>query len=297
MSLSIVAFCISVLSLCIAIKSYRRKSGIFVRGMFSIASSSACNDHYITSVALENLKDRAVTIFAIYLKVGHNYYIEIENLEETPLILKPFETFRNEYGPIEFYGINFNRINLNDLLNVRKVNKRLILSTSDGKYIVSSSIRRWSPVGDFFRNHMTAIIRPVPSKYKGIYMGENVKYIIEFTYSNNKEEIVPVLPGDYKIKKFRNFQLNKESLKSKDTLIECLQLLMDNGKLSCSKFTVHDVNEWREKSTNIPIQKIITAKYYNFFNYYIIARASTVYSDWKRSRANIKRNKHKNKSS
>jgi hypothetical protein len=86
-------------------------------------AQTSCNDVYVTEVILENLKDRAVTIFSIYLKIGHNYYVELENLEEKPLVLKAFETYRREFGPIEFYGINNNKIRLNDLLGDRMVRR------------------------------------------------------------------------------------------------------------------------------------------------------------------------------
>jgi hypothetical protein len=156
---------ISVLALLFTIKNYRRKAGMHVRGVFTIEASRASDDVYIKEIILENLKDRAVTIFSIYLKIGHNYYVELENLQEKPLVLKPFETYRQQFGPIEFYGVNSNKIVLNDLLNNRTVRKQLVLSTADGKYQVPSSIRRWSPVGDFFRNHLTALranIRETP---------------------------------------------------------------------------------------------------------------------------------------
>lgn len=76
---SISALFISTVALLFSAKTYRRKSGVFVRGNFSIASNRDCNDKYVASVILENLKDRAVTVFAIYLRIGYNYYIEIED--------------------------------------------------------------------------------------------------------------------------------------------------------------------------------------------------------------------------
>src|SRR5439155_13648994 len=44
--------------------------------------------------ALENLKDRAVVIFKIYMKFGNNVFIEIDDFANNPLILKPFEVFK-----------------------------------------------------------------------------------------------------------------------------------------------------------------------------------------------------------
>ena len=63
-------------------RSFRLKSGIEVRGFFSRTSSIAAEDQYISEVTLENMKERAVVIFGIYLEVGHGCYIEIDNFEE-----------------------------------------------------------------------------------------------------------------------------------------------------------------------------------------------------------------------
>src|SRR6267378_5645545 len=93
LTVPILSLSLAVLALLIGIKNYRRKAGMYVRGVFSTGSGTSCNDVYVTEVILENLKDRAVTIFSIYLKIGHNYYVELENLEEKPLVLKAFETF------------------------------------------------------------------------------------------------------------------------------------------------------------------------------------------------------------
>jgi len=282
-----------MLALFVATKSYRRKAGIFVRGSFSIGSSRACNDDYITNVILENLKDRAVTIFAIYLKVGHNYYIEVENLEDKPLILRAYETYQKEFGPIEFYGINSNRINLNDLLKNQKIKKRLVLSTSDGRYKVPSNIRRWNPVWDFFRNHMTAIVRPVHSTYKEKYLGGNIKYVVEFTDDNGNEEIVPVHPRDYELKIFRNFNLTKESLESKEALEQLLQAQIENGNLSCKKYVVHDLQAWRKISHEFYSGGTIHAEYYGAFQYHVVGKVVTKYSDWKLKRENARRSQGK----
>src|SRR5258705_5750679 len=143
---AVAAVAISSLALLVATMNYRRKAGVFVRGIYSITSSRDCNDQYVSSVTLENLKDRAITVFCIYLRVGYSYYVEVENFEDKPLVLRPYETYQKEYGPIQFYGVNTNCIRLNEILQNTRVRKRLVLSTSDGKYVVPSSIPFCTPV-------------------------------------------------------------------------------------------------------------------------------------------------------
>ena len=50
---------LGLLSLYLAIKAYRRKTGAYVRGVFTPCHSRECNDVFVAEVILENLKDRA----------------------------------------------------------------------------------------------------------------------------------------------------------------------------------------------------------------------------------------------
>lgn len=288
---TIIALSISTLAFVVATMNYRRKSGVSIRGAFSIASSISCDDQYVSGITLENLKDRAITIFGIYLRIGYNYYIQLEDLANAPLVLKAFEPYQKKYGPIEFYSVSSRRIKLDKLLNDNSVRKQLILSTADGKYVVPSNIRRWSPIGDFFRNHMTAVIRPILSKYKDTYLGSNVKYVVEFIGENDKEEIIPIHSTDYELKIFKNFSLTKESLSSKEAFENLLKQQIIDGKLSCKKFTVHDIDTWRQRGTDFFSDKTIEAKHYNIFQYYIMGKVLTKYSDWSLKRKNAQRNR------
>ena len=289
--LTIVAICISLTALFFAVKNYHRKFGVFIRGSFSIASSIECDDSYVSNIILENLKDRAITIFCVYLKIGHNYYLEIENFEENPLLLKAYEAYQKRYGPIQFYGINVDRINLNVLLKDIKISKQIVLSTSDGKYKVPSSIKHWNPVSDFFRNHMTAIVHPVRSTYKEMPVGGNIKYIIEFVAESGANEIVLIHPLDYKSKKFNSFSLTYESLINLDSLTTYIQSQFDNGNLLCKNFTVYTTDNWHKQRTEFYNGEFIEAKFYGFFHYKILGRIMTKISDIKLKIENTKLNK------
>ena len=288
---TIITICVSFITIFVAWLNYRRKSGICVRGTYSLASSRSCNDEYVSSITLENLKDRAITIFEIFLKVGNNYYIIIEDFPKKPLVLKAFETYQKEYGPIEFYGINTKRINLNNLLKNREINQQLILSTSDGKYKVQSSINRWSPIIDSFKNNMTAVIRPVVSIYKKKYLGENIKYVVELKGGPGEEVILPIHAKDYELRMFKHFSLTKDSLESKEVLEHFLQKQLKNGRLTCKNIFVYDLNTWRTEAHEFYSGKIIDAKCLNAFQYFIFGRILTIYSDWKIKRKNRKRNR------
>lgn len=295
-NIALAALIISIVALIYTIRAYLLKSGSNVRGSYGMCSSSvSCEDQYITSVTLENLKDRAIVIFEIYLKIGHNYFLEIDNFDNEPLILKPFEVFKREYDPIDLYSINLNRIDLNDLFSNKKIKKRIVLSTSDGQYIVQSWIKRWDPVYDFFSNHLTAVIHPRRATYKGKSYGINAKYIVDIKTENGKEEVIPIYPRDYEIKKFRNFRLTKDSLESKDTLEAYLYEQVGIGVLNCTDITVHDMNTWLNETYKDENRKTIKATYYGWFMYKIISPIITKYSDYRLRQKNKLMRKTANK--
>ncbi|MGX5673997.1 hypothetical protein [Thermomonas fusca] len=226
----------------------------------------------MSNILIENIKDRSTTIFDIYLKVGHSIYIHLVEFEDSPLILKPYETYQKQFGPIEFYGFNLRKVDVNDLLDNHKLKKQLVLSTSDGKYVVPRHIGAWNPVGEFFRNQLTGILRPVPSRYKDTDLGSNIRYVVEVKDPQGKEHIVPVGRGDHDVRVFRNFRLSEESLKSKDNLELFLIERQIEGQLSATNITVHDVDQWREQNHNDYRKTPVKLASDSFFRYHVLGR-------------------------
>ncbi len=265
-------------------KTYLLKSGANIRASYSICSSSvSCEDQYISNLILENLKDRAVAIFKVYLRLGHNYYVEVDNFEDEPLILMPFEVFRKSYDPIDLYSVNTNRILLNELFEKKDIKRRIVLSTSDGKFTVKSRIEHWDPVMDFFNNHMTGVIRPMRSTYKGKSYGINAKYIVDIKLENGREEIIPIYPRDDEIRKFR---LTKESLESKEALEELLYDKVGEGVLNCEDITVYEMEKWLKEVYEMDHKKVIKAPYYNWFMFNLVGPIYTKISDYRLKRKN-----------
>ena len=166
------------------------------------------------------------------------------------------------------------------LLHDNRIRKRLILSTGEGKYVVPLPIKRWNPVADFFKNHLTAVIRPVYTQYKEKYIGANIAYVIEFIGENDHEEVVLVRKDDYKVKKFRTFNLTKESLETKETLENFLTENIHNENLSCKNFTVIDTEPSKERlAENYSIEPIEMPKH-NHFQYHVLGKFIT----WKSNR-------------
>jgi hypothetical protein len=288
-SIAIAALSVSLSAFVVAVLNYRRKTGHAVRGSFNMMSSVSSDDRFVSYVVLNNMKDRAITIFEIYLKVGSNCYIKIEDFASEPLILGAYTTYQKKYGPIEFYSMNMKRVSLREALSDQpKVKKRLVLSTSEGKYVVSTNIRMWSPTYLYFCNHLTLDLHIVRSIYKDVAIGGNIKFVIEFLSEGGREEIVPIHAGDWALALFKTFQLTEEALATKETLESFLQNQIESGKLMCKSFTVLDPQEWRARNRSHYSDKVINAKLYNAFQYYILGRLATIYSNWRRRPAKSK---------
>jgi len=277
--LAAVPLFIGALALFFAARNYLRKSGVLVRGNYCITSSVSCDDRYISSIALENLKDRALTIFAIYLRIGCSYYIKIEDREDEPLILRPFETYKRSYGPIEFYEFSMKRVGFDHLLEDKHIPKRLVLSTGEGKYVVPSLIPMWHPVSEYFKNHMTILADPARSRFAAQDMGGNVKYTIEPTGTTGKQEIITLHEQDFSLKVFRDFLLTEESLSSRDKLESFLNDQVKAGHLHCQKLTVYDADALRKEKYAQYNLSVYQLPKMNWFQYHLLGRFYTFKAD------------------
>lgn len=278
---------IASLALFVAVKNYKRKSGIAISGGYSIASSSKCEENYVSSLALENLKDRAVTIYGIFLKVGHNFYIELEDHDEKPLILKPYETYHKTMGEILFYSVNTNKITMSKLLNDKKTKKRLVLSTSEGKYTIPKQVKHWSPITEFFKNHLTGVIRPVRATHNNEDIGGKVKFIVDITNKDGNTETILLDKSDYQLVIFKNFSLTEQCLRSKKLLESFLEEKIEQKLIAeGSTIKVYDFEEHKRKLDAIYNSPTIEPERWGALYYYIFGRIYTWHSTLKTAKSN-----------
>jgi hypothetical protein len=139
--------------------------------------------------------------------------------------------------------------------------------------------KHWNPVGDFFKNHMTAVIRPVRSTYKNTAIGGRVAYVVDITLSSEEPEIIPIFAGDHEVQRFKSFRLTKESLASADALQQFLQQQTELGVLVCHSIEVVDVASWRTRERDFYKGKPVNARYAGYFSYKLVGRLATTLSD------------------
>jgi hypothetical protein len=278
----------AVIAAVYSILAYRLKTGIEVRGSYSFMRSVAATQPYIHELVLENLKDRAVVLFSVYLELDHGYFLEIEDFADEPLVLRPFEVVRRAYGPINHYSEGMRHIKIESLLDNRKTQRRLILSTAQGRYVVSTWIARWSPLSHFFSNYLTGIIHPIRFLYEGTPYGGATKYIVRFKSRGGKDEVVPIYAGDHQIKKFRHFQLTADALASRDALETFLLEEATAGRLRCTDLEVFDLEQWRNEAfeDHGEASEAIELRRRGWFVYHIIGWFVTKQDDFRLWRVN-----------
>jgi len=284
--IALAAFIVSIISLLFTIKAFMSKSGEKIKGSFGTCSDIACDDKYICNIVLENQKDRAVIIYKIYLRIGYNYYVVLEDHETDPLVLEPFKVYAQTYQPLDFYSVSQKRIILDKLLDNKHVKKHIVLSTTSGKYKVKSRVHHWDAISAFFKNHMIATITPMRSMFKDKSYGLNAKYIIEFEYDDGNIQDVPIYPMDFQIRKFKDFVLTQKSLASKENLEEYLNNMAKQGVLKCKKMTVHNIEAWHNEIYEMDKKKVVEAKYYNWFFVSILGPIYTRISNVKLNKKN-----------
>lgn len=263
------------------LKNYRRKSGIHVRGNYCISEIINAEDKYISNITLENFKDRSVIIFKIFIRVGHNYYIEMDDFESEPKILKSYESLTFNYQPVDFYSLNLQRVKLNKILNSRHSKIRIVLSTSQGKYVVKKFIKQWDPIFEFFKNHMTACIVPMHPLEKTGHYGTEFKYLVKLTTEDGYTNTIPVYTTDINHSRFGNFELTSEAISSSENLHTFLLKKAFSGHLKCTAVEVIDAEQLRRKNYGHTYAHTFEATHFNWFTYKVMGRIGTIYSNLK----------------
>lgn len=215
---SFFALILSVGAIYFTVVSFRLKKGIYVRGQYSwTLSDIATHDPYVNEVLLENLKDRSIVIFGIYLKISHGYYICLEKFEGEPLVIKPFEVSRRLYGPIDGYSFNWKRVNIEAL---KKSNKKMkiILSTTDGMVNVRKPVSVKDPAHRWFENHLIITLNTDRFILNGRAYGAATKYVVEIYEGKSVIERIPLYGKDYEFKWFRELGGVEEDLSSTESV-------------------------------------------------------------------------------
>lgn len=281
-NVSLVALVVACISLVYTAKTFRLKSGKKIRFSYTTKQSTETDDVYVNSITIENIKDKPIVVFAIYLEISRGMYLTLEEFEEKPLIIPAFSAYQKEYGPPYLYSVNLKRVKIDHILNAKHSKTRLILSTPDGKYVVKTYFYKWKPIYDSFNNILCHIISPSRVVYKDKSYGRNVLYVIDFTHKDGDSEIIPVYSGKYNI--LKNVTITEKDVENKGSLDKLIRENIENGNIICNSYFIIDFSEYKmrmeKEYSNDDIIRIPQYSTYQYFVGWILGMWETIKHRW-----------------
>lgn len=266
--ISLSSLIISIIALVYTIKTYILKEGLKIRASYSYTSSLEASDIYVSSVTIENLKDKALIVYKICLKLGRNTYIELEDFMENPLIISPFEIYHKNYDPIIYYYSNGRVLKIDKLLENRKIKKQIVLSTSEGKKIIKEQIKKWEIRIDTLKFPIFLGI-PIRNKIDGISYGINILYLVRLE-KKDKKWTVPIYKEGYKYKWLNNLYITENSIKTKEGIENSFLEAKKNKKIDFDSIEIVEYKKDTEELYEIANKEIIESEELSFVEYYYI---------------------------
>lgn len=182
--------------------------------------SITCYDSYVSSIILVNRRDRTIPIFGIYLRFGYDCYLELENFEHNPLLLKPFEMYTKSFQNLDHYRANFHKVDLNILFDDNKVKKTLVISTPLGKHVVRHFAPRREPYHDLYPELIPMVAKPMRYERKNVSYGSRIRYLIVF--KEGETETITAIDPTSPTANNLNATLTPQALESKTALEQFL---------------------------------------------------------------------------
>ena len=251
--LSVLALIVALCSMYVAFQTWLLKRGHKVRGAYYIRSSSDSSCTYINKVILENLKDRDLVIYNIYIKCGKNIYIDMlsRNVtdDENLHIIPGLSTRQFIFGPPYMSVDNSYIIDLSELLNKYSYKHgKIVLLTSSGRINVKRSCEfEKTPLVDYFKNYGTRGILQYryPSQSSTQMLGglpagaidyssygDRIKYIVRLKFRDSREVEYRIFKQlNDKVVFFKDTIFTEECLESEDSLIGFLEKEKKEGRL------------------------------------------------------------------
>ena len=237
---ALVAALISAFALGFAFKSDRRKTGTDIRCTFSVTHRRVSHEAWVTNLSLRNGKDRSIAIYQIYLESGHGFFVEVEDLASSPVILEPYGAWYREYEPVDAYVGNLCR--WTEIFESWPRRQRILLITSEGRHIAKLPKPTFDPaLYGHLKNHATVLVKPQRLKIDGQYYGTKARYLCAITNGAGQRREFPMY-GDPLTNYVENqLIVNDDILSTVDNVRAFLQSELRAGRLPGVMVEVFDL--------------------------------------------------------
>ena len=217
---------------------------------------------YISSLMIENQKDKDLIIHDIYVRFGPDIYVDLldkdysnkYNIVVPPLGIKEFK-----FGPVFMYNVSTHRVDVERLFKSTKY--KIVLSTSHGKLVCNDWGKGWDAISESLTNHHVVVVHPNKVySTSSVYYKDNyetpaidytsysneVKYVVKLIKKDGVHLYCPIYNNKRKIKLFKNLTFSDEVLKDEDSLRKFLNKSKDKKLVDISKIEyIYDVQKIR----------------------------------------------------
>lgn len=206
---------------------------------------------YISSVIIENQKDKDLVIHDIYVRFGPDIYVDLLDKDFSDrynIVVPPLSVKEIKFGPVFMYNVNTHRVDVENLFKTTKYT--VVLSTSHGKLICNDWNKGWSAISESLSNHHVVVAHPnriystssvyfknnfeTPAIDYSSY-SEEVKYVVKLITKDGEKMFCKIYDNDKKIKLFKNLTFSEEVLKDEDSIRKYLNKAKEKKLVNFSK--------------------------------------------------------------
>lgn len=276
--------------------TYKLKIGQKARACCSITYSKDLP--YISSVIIENQKDKDLVIHEVYVRFGPDIYIDLLDKDYSDrynIVVPPLSIKEINFGPVYMYNVNTQRVDVENLFKTAKY--KVVLSTSNGKLICNDWNKGWSAISESLSNHHVVVAHPnriystssvyykdnfeTPAVDYSSY-SEEVKYVVKLITKDGEKMFCKIYDNDRKIKLFKDLTFSEDVLKDEDSVRKYLNKAKDKKLVNFTKIEeIYNVRKMMDSTQELYKDEVIELKSESPLHFYTIGYIHNKWEDLK----------------
>ena len=267
---------------------------------------------YISSVIIENLKDKDLVIHDIYVKFGPDIYVDLldkDFSDKYNIVVPPLGVKEIKFGPVFMYNVNTHRVTVESLFKTTKY--KIVLSTSHGKLTCNDWGKGWNAISESLNNHHVVVVYPnkiystssvyfknnfeTPAIDYSSYSDE-VQYVVKITTKDGEQMFCKIYNNNKKIKLFENLTFSEDVLKDEVSIRKYLNKAKEKKIVNFSKIEeIYDVRKMMASTLEHYQDETIELKSENPWHFYTIGCINSNWENFKLWWQNRKQKYHGNR--
>ena len=296
MTLTLLSLIIATIAGLITYFTYKLKIGQKAKACCTITYPKGLP--YISSVIIENLKDKELVIHDIYVRFGPDIYVDLldkDFSDKYSIVVPPLGVKEIKFGPAFMYNVNTHRVSVGNLFNNTKY--KIVLSTSHGKLICKDWDKGWSAISESLCNHHVVVAHPnriystssvyyknnheAPAIDYSSYSDE-VKYVVKLITKDGETMFCKIYDNDKKIKLFKDLMFSEEVLKDEDSIKKYLNKAKKKELVCFSKIEeIYNVRKMMDSTLELYQDEIIELKSESPLHFYTLGYINSKWEDIK----------------